>query len=206
MGIKALPNEEAVATAMRSAITQPGFYIFPAPNMTSGRSKEQQNADMAEYMSKYRQGPSGILIYSVGGKDFNYAQALVNQFLMNLVAALILAWILAMVASGTSFGARALIVLLAGIFGGVVYVLPYWNWYGFPLTYVCGDIGELGGGLGVGRVGDGEDCEAVADGQHRSKWICFGFAGLAGCAGVGRSCGWRLLVGCRHGGRRYEGG
>ncbi len=152
VGIKALPDEDAVRTAMRAAITQPGFYIFPAPNMTSGRSKEQQSADMAAYMSKYRQGPSGILIYSVGGKDFNYAQALVNQFLLNLVSALILAWVLAMVAGGTSYGARALIVLLVAIFGGVVYVLPYWNWYGFPLTYICGDMGGWVVAWGLGGL------------------------------------------------------
>lgn len=153
VGVKALPNEEAVAVAMRAAITQPGFYIFPAPNMTPGRSKEQQNADMAAYMSKYREGPNGILIYSPGGHDFNYGRALIQQFLFNLVAALLLAWILGVGAAGTSYGGRALIVLLAGIFAGVVCVLPYWNWYGFPLNYVCADIASWVVAWGIGGLG-----------------------------------------------------
>jgi hypothetical protein len=152
VGIKTLPNEDAVMAAMRASVTRPGFYIFPAPNMTPGRSKEQQSADNAAYASKYRQGPNGILIYSPGGEDFNFGKALLNQFLFNVVAALILAWILAIGAGGTSFGGRSLIVLLASIFAGVVYVLPYWNWYGFPLSYIAGDISGWVVSWGIGGL------------------------------------------------------
>lgn len=152
VGIRTLPNEDAVMAAMRASITQPGFYIFPAPNMTPGRSKEQQSADNAAYASKFRQGPNGILIYSPGGEDFNFGKALLNQFLFNLVAALILAWILAMGAAGSSFGARALIVLLASIFAGVVYILPYWNWYGFPIAYIFGDMAGWVVSWGIGGL------------------------------------------------------
>jgi hypothetical protein len=153
VGIKSLPNEEAVQAALRASITQPGFYFFPAPNMTPGRSKEQRAADDAAYASKYRQGPNGILIYSPGGTDFNFGKALLNQFLFNLVAALILAWILAVGAAGTSFGGRALIVLLASIFAGVVFILPYWNWYNFPLNYVLGDMAGWAVSWGIGGLG-----------------------------------------------------
>jgi hypothetical protein len=152
IGIKGLPNEDAVMTVMRASITQPGFYIFPMPNMTPGRSKEQKDADNAAYASKYRQGPNGILIYSPGGEEFNFGKALLNQFLFNVVAALILAWILAIGAGGTSFGGRALIVLLASIFAGVVYVLPYWNWYHFPLAYILGDISGWVVSWGIGGL------------------------------------------------------
>ena len=140
IGIKTVPNEDAVQTALRSVITEPGFYIFPAPNMTAGRTKEQKQADFASYQAKYRQGPRGILIYSPGGTDFNFPKAMLNQFIFNLAAALILAWILAAGAAGTTYGTRVLIVFLASIFAGIVILLPYWNWYEFPLSYVLGDI------------------------------------------------------------------
>jgi hypothetical protein len=29
-----------------------------------------------------------------------------------------------------------LLVLLITLFGGIVYALPYWNWYNFPASYV----------------------------------------------------------------------
>jgi len=153
VGIKTLPNEDTVQAALRASITQPGFYFFPAPNMTPGRSKEQRAADDAAYASKYRQGPNGILIYSPGGEDFNFGKALLNQFLFNLVAALILAWILSVGAAGTSFGGRWLIVFLASIFAGVVFILPYWNWYNFPLNYVLGDMAGWAVSWGVGGLG-----------------------------------------------------
>jgi hypothetical protein len=151
VGIKTLPNEDAVQTALRASITQPGFYYFPAPNMAPGRSREQKEADAAAYMAKYRQGPTGILIYSPGGQDFNFGKALLNQFIFNLVSALILAWILA-AGTGSSYGARALIVLLASIFAGVVFILPYWNWYNFPLNYVLGDMGGWAVSWGIGGL------------------------------------------------------
>jgi hypothetical protein len=45
-----------------------------------------------------------------------------------------------------------LIVLLASIFAGVVYVLPYWNWYGFPLSYIAGDISGWVVSWGIGGL------------------------------------------------------
>ncbi len=36
VGVKALPQEETVLSAMRAAIPASGFYFFPAPNMTPG--------------------------------------------------------------------------------------------------------------------------------------------------------------------------
>jgi hypothetical protein len=157
IGIKAVPNEDAVQTALRASITEPGFYIYPAPSMMPGRTKQQKQADAASYMAKYRQGPRGILIFSPGGTDFNFPKALVNQFIFIFAAALILAWILAAGAAGTTYGTRVLIVFLASIFAGVVILLPYWNWYGFPLSYVLGDIAGWAvswfvGGLAMAKI------------------------------------------------------
>src|SRR5579862_3718384 len=90
VGVKALPNEDAVIAAVKASVSEPGFYYFPAPNMTSGRSKEQQAADMAAYGAKYKQG-NGVLIYSPGGEEFNFGAALLRQFLFNVIAGLILA-------------------------------------------------------------------------------------------------------------------
>jgi hypothetical protein len=140
IGMRGVPNEDAVQAALRTAISEPGFYIYPGPNMKPGRTKEQKDADNASYQAKFRQGPRGILIFSPGGTDFNFPRALVNQFVFILAGALILAWILSAGAAGSTYGTRILIVLLTSIFAGIVILLPYWNWYGFPLSYVLGDI------------------------------------------------------------------
>ncbi|MGB7023885.1 MAG: hypothetical protein WBD73_08820 [Candidatus Acidiferrales bacterium] len=45
VGVQSIPQEDTVLSAMRSAIPAAGFYVFPAPNMTPGRTKEQVQSD-----------------------------------------------------------------------------------------------------------------------------------------------------------------
>ncbi|HKV28965.1 MAG TPA: hypothetical protein VJN90_11910, partial [Candidatus Acidoferrales bacterium] len=141
VGVKALPQEDTVLSAMRSAIHDPGFYIFPAPNMTPGRTKQQVQSDTAAYMAKYQQGPSGILVYSTGSAGLNYGKLLGGEFVIDLVSAFFLSCILAMGAGGvSSYWKRVFAVTLAGLFAVVFLGLEYWNWYNFPTNYTCGYI------------------------------------------------------------------
>lgn len=71
VGIRGLPNEDVVKAALRSSIQEPGFYFFPAPNLTPGRSKEQVAADNAAQMAKWKEGPTGIVIYNPGARSCN---------------------------------------------------------------------------------------------------------------------------------------
>ena len=136
-GIKTLPNEESTLSALRSAIPESGLYLFPAADMSQGKS----GAAQAVYLEKYRTGPVGILAYSKGGMDLQFGKLLFKQFLFGLVASLLVAWVLGITASATTYASRILIVLLASLFAGCLYALPYWNWYGFPLSYTVAYIG-----------------------------------------------------------------
>jgi hypothetical protein len=127
LGVKSLPSEESVLQALRTAIPDPGFYFFPAPG-----------SDQAATLAKFKQGPTGILVYKPGGEGFNFAKALLSQFLFGLIAAFILACILALAAPATTYGQRVLLVLLVVAFAGALYELPEWNWYGFPALYILG--------------------------------------------------------------------
>lgn len=142
VGVKAIPQEDAVLAGMRAAIHDSGFYIFPAPNMTPGRTKEQTQSDMAAYMAKYRQGPSGILVYSTGsGVALNYMKLLGGEVAIDVVGAFFLACILAMGAGGkSSYWKRVFAVTLAGLFAGLFLGLEYWNWYNFPTNYTVAYI------------------------------------------------------------------
>lgn len=142
VGVKAIPQETAVLFAMRAAVHESGFYVFPAPNMTPGRSKEQIQGDAAAYAAKYQQGPSGILVYSTGsGVTLNYGKLLGGEFVINVVSAFFLACILAMGAGGrSSYWKRVFAVTFAGLFAGLFLGLEYWNWYNFPTNYTCAYI------------------------------------------------------------------
>ncbi|MFZ0639344.1 MAG: hypothetical protein WA020_02055 [Candidatus Acidiferrales bacterium] len=141
VGIKAVPQEDTVLSALRAAIHEPGFYYFPVPNMTPGRSKEQTQSDNAAYAAKYQQGPTGILIYNPGGTALNYGKLLGGEFAIDVVSAFFLACILAMGAGGvSSYWKRVFAVTLAGLFASVFLGLEYWNWYNFPTNYTCAYI------------------------------------------------------------------
>lgn len=141
VGVKALPQQDIVLTVMRSAVPESGFYIFPAPNMTSGRNKEQVQADNAAYAAKYQQGPSGILVYTRKNAPLSYGKLLGGEFVIDVVSAFFLACILAMGAGGkSSYWKRVFAVTLAGLFAGLFLGLEYWNWYNFPTNYTCAYI------------------------------------------------------------------
>jgi hypothetical protein len=153
IGIKNMPGGGAVETAMRASIHDPGFYFFPPAPPMSGQPKEQAAAAQTAYLEAYKQGPTGILIYSPGGTELQFAKLLLNQFSMNVVAGLLIAWILGIAAGSTTFGSRVLIVLLISIIAGVIYDLPYWNWYGFPMNYTIAHISSWVISWGVAGLG-----------------------------------------------------
>lgn len=144
VGVQNLPNEAILAPALRLGISQPGFYFFPGMTKTKGMSREQQQAEMQRYAEAYKRGPTGILIYTPGGEEINYGKLLANQFLVGLVCAFFIAWILAVTAAGTTYGQRVSIALFVAAFGGVLVPAEYWNWYNFPtdytVTYTAGII------------------------------------------------------------------
>jgi len=135
VGVKNLPDEIVLAPAMKLVISDPGFYFFPGINQSKGMTKEQQQAEQQRYLNAYKQGPTGILIYSPGGEEMNYGKLLTAQFLLSLVCAFFIATILAISAAGTTFGQRALIAVFVAAFGGVLVPFEYWNWYKFPSDY-----------------------------------------------------------------------
>ena len=157
VGIHGMPNEEAMRATLRASIHEPGIYAIPWADMSSGKSKEQQEADMAAYAAKYKEGPTAMLIYTPGGVEFKFGKALLNQFLFSLVGAFLIAWVLATTASATTYGTRVMIVVAAAFFGGFVYTLPYWNWYNFPINYILAEMGTwvvswFVGGLAMAAV------------------------------------------------------
>jgi hypothetical protein len=141
-GVKMLPNEDLAVTALRTTNNEPGFYMFPG--MDTSAPKEKQQAATEKYMEKYRQGPTGILIYRQGGTEFSFAKLLVNQFLFGLVAAFFVSWLLALAAGSLpSYGQRVLFVAVVALVGALYIDLPYVNWYGFPVNYTISHAGGV---------------------------------------------------------------
>ena len=113
-GIKEIPNEPSVLSAMRSSLGEKsGFYMFPGMELGANASREQQHAAMEHYGEKLATNPSGLLIYHPPGAKALTTGQLITEFLTEVVEALIVVFLLAQTRL-TSLGSRVGFVTLAG--------------------------------------------------------------------------------------------
>jgi hypothetical protein len=139
-GVRNLPHDDVLTAAMRLGISEPGWYMFP----TMDPAKQNDPVEMKKYAEKFRRGPTGVLIYSPGGAEFNFPMLLAKQFLYGLFAALVMSLLLAISAGSLpGYGQRVLFVALVAVFPGLVADLPYWSWYGFPGSFTASHFCEV---------------------------------------------------------------
>jgi hypothetical protein len=137
-GVGEIPNEAVVLSAMRGAIPESGFYIFPGFGLGPKPTSAQRNAAMPDYMKKYEQSPHGVLIYHPPSGPFHFGVLLGREFALNVLQALLAAWLVASAAGGRGYSARVGIVVVAGVLAAVGTNVEYWNWYEFPGNYIAG--------------------------------------------------------------------
>jgi len=152
-GIKELPNDQAVLSAMHASIGEAtGFYYFPATGLGPDATMQQKRAAMDQYAQKLAANPSGILIYHpAGAKPISVGQ-LGTEFLTELVESLLVVFLLAQTRL-SSFASRLTFVIGAGVLASIATNVSYWNWYGFPATYTAAYmITSIVGFLCIGLV------------------------------------------------------
>jgi len=137
-GIREIPNESAVLSAMQSNIgEQTGLYIFPGPGVGKNATRQEKNEAMKRMTEKMAANPSGILMYQAPGRPFEFAKRLGIEFGTELVEAILVVCLLAQTRI-VSFAGRVGFVLVAGILAAITTNVSYWNWYGFPSAYTAG--------------------------------------------------------------------
>src|SRR5438445_11492620 len=87
--MKQMPNEAAVAAAMKANIPEAGLYFIPGMNMTRTMTPEEQ----AAWAAKYKEGPTAMVVYHPTGDDVFTPSQFGTQFGSDLVAAMIGAFI-----------------------------------------------------------------------------------------------------------------
>ena len=133
-GISEIPNEQAVLTVMQSNIGEKsGLYFFPGLGVGPNATRQEKNEAMKQEVAKMASGPSGLLSYNYA-RPFAFAKALTIEFATELVAAILVVFLLAQTTI-VSFAGRVGFVLVAGILATIATNVSYWNWYGFPCLY-----------------------------------------------------------------------
>jgi hypothetical protein len=147
IGFKTIPsNEDAVFTALKSNIQEPGLYIMPGIDL----SRTPAEAEMVAFQAKYETGPTAFLIYNPTGAKMMAPGQLIRQALFDILCGLIAAFIISTTVA--SLATRGLMVMLMGLFAWLAISVPYWNWYRFPAAFTFGEgldsiIGWLLGGF-----------------------------------------------------------
>jgi hypothetical protein len=129
VGFTPLPDEELVTSQLKTSVGNEGLYFFPGRDFHSTYTTEQEEA----WETKFRQGPTGMLIYHPGGVSAVSPRKLLTQFLCHFLAAAIASLIVSRMI-GPSWQ-RVLAVTLFGAFACLSVGTIYWNWYGFPDSF-----------------------------------------------------------------------
>ena len=136
-GIREIPNEQAVLSAIRTNIgEQSGLYLFPGLGLGPNPTRQQRHEAMQHLGERFADNPSGILMYHPRGRPLMMGRWLGVEFATELFESLLAVFLLAQTRL-VAFGARVGFVTVAGILAAVATNVSYWNWYGFPCVYTA---------------------------------------------------------------------
>jgi hypothetical protein len=128
-GVQYLSQPQPLVEAMRASVPQSGLYYFPQDSAGKMRP-ELEN------------GPWGIMVYHANGASSMMSRQLVTEGILNIVQALMAAFLLSLVPGLTSYLSRVGFLVLVGLIGSAGLSLQYWNWYGFPANYTMATIAD----------------------------------------------------------------
>jgi len=137
MGLKSMPVNSPLPETMRANLADDGLYFFPGREV----GRKQTEAEDAVWMTKYKMGPTGLLLYHRSGNSPMSPRLLGVELATDIAGALLLAYLLTQLsAGGAGIGSQMRISMLAGIFAWVSISVPYWNWYGFPCAFILAEL------------------------------------------------------------------
>jgi len=157
VGIKEIPNEAAVLTAMNTSVgTADGLYMYPGMGLGENPSMKQMRDAMPAYEKKLATSPSGILIYHPPGPAAAMGPLLGIEFGKEFGITLLAAALLAMTRL-ESYMSKVGFFAVIGVIATMTTNVSYWNWYRFPgnytLAYMFVDLmGFLAAGLAAAAV------------------------------------------------------
>lgn len=139
MGMKVAVEQDAALSALQAAATQgPGVYMLPGFEP----EKMSDQAFVDAFRQKYQASPYALVIYQPGGNPalISMVPNLIKQFVTDVLAALVVAWVLALATLG--YWRRVLVAGAMGVFAWLAISLPHWNWYLFPTGFTIGTLLE----------------------------------------------------------------
>lgn len=137
-GIHLPANENAVLSSLHEGLgSQPGVYILPSLDP----AKMGDEAVLKAYSAKAAASPYAFVVYLPQGADMmQMGPQIARQWASDTLAALALTFMLGL--AGLGFRRRVALAATAAIFAWLCTMVPYWNWYRFPLDFTLAALVE----------------------------------------------------------------
>jgi len=140
MGLRSMPVNSPLLESMKGNLSVDGLYFFPGKEV----GRRQTEAEDAVWATKYRMGPTGLLLYHPTGSEPMSTKQLALELATDIAGALLLAYLLVAIAGTTGAEVRLAkqlrIAAVGGIFAWISISVPHWNWYGFPPAFILAEL------------------------------------------------------------------
>ncbi len=135
----ALPNPNAVTTALKSQNLESGVYTRPWPS----NNEEAMDPESA-FSKRHAAGPLFTIYYRAEGAPSMSVNMIVRGLVLNIASAGLAACLLSCTAGCCcNYFGRVGFVLGLGLFAAIVTHGAYWNWMGFPAHYTLMFVVDL---------------------------------------------------------------
>jgi hypothetical protein len=132
--MKYTPKQDTIIGVLQSTLTEDA--VFMVPSCPPGTSQAEM-----EKMQETMIGKPWATIYYHPEMKNNMGKSMALGFLIDLIAVLIVAWILGKGRTiFATFGSRWWLVFCFGIFLLMQSALMQWNWFQAPCNYITGEI------------------------------------------------------------------
>lgn len=129
---------KVISEALKTQSSGDGLYMIPHCDPKDAKDEQKKK----EWQEKAKQGPFAYLVVKPDGTKWDMKTALGIQFGINLVVALIAAFLLGL-SKATSLIGRAWFVTFVVTAGAILTQLSNWNWWGFPTTATLVNIADV---------------------------------------------------------------
>jgi hypothetical protein len=134
MHMMSFKNDEKVMDVIKDNASESGIYILP------NCSENQSHSDMMKNRDMMMKGPFVFAAVSMEGKNPDMTASMVKGFLLKVIAAFIVSWML--MQTRLNYQRQVGFVTIVGLLIGLTGVLPYWIWFGFPGGFAIATIFE----------------------------------------------------------------
>ena len=138
VGLKLPVNENVALSGLQEGLGgQAGVYLLPSLDP----KKMNDPAEVQAYSIKAVRSPYALVVYQPHGTDMmQMGPQIGRQWASDTLSALALAFVMGLAV--LSFRRRLAVAAAAAVFAWLSTLLPYWNWYRFPLDFTLAALAE----------------------------------------------------------------